>query len=159
LGALQLGSILAQAPPQFYAGGITVTGGADGRRYRANHVGSFADGGYYGSASYGLIGERGPELVIPNWLYTAPPMADVMRGLEAAIYSRQFAFGGSTAQNMQMSIPIENAGVRWMPALISTLDKLNEKLDEPLEAVTFYDKQKYDEYVKLENKARAAGKF
>lgn len=60
--------------------------------------GSFAGGGPVGSATIGLIGEAGAELVIPNWLYADPKQANIMGFLEAQIASRgnAFATGGST---------------------------------------------------------------
>lgn len=60
--------------------------------------GSFAGGGPVGSATIGLIGEAGAELVIPNWLYADPKQANLMGFLEAQIASRgnAFATGGST---------------------------------------------------------------
>jgi phage-related minor tail protein len=60
--------------------------------------GSFAGGGPVDKATIGLIGEAGPELVIPNWLYADPKQANLMGFLEAQIASRgnAFATGGST---------------------------------------------------------------
>lgn len=53
--------------------------------------GSFAGGGPQRTPRLGLIGEAGPELVIPNWLYTAPPMANLMGALEGMIATGQVA--------------------------------------------------------------------
>jgi hypothetical protein len=60
--------------------------------------GSFASGGPVDKATIGLIGEAGPELVIPNWMYADPKQANLMGFLEAQIASRggAFANGGST---------------------------------------------------------------
>lgn len=60
--------------------------------------GSFVGGGPVGKATIGLIGEAGPELVIPNWMYADPKQADLMGFLEAQIASRGNAFvaGGPT---------------------------------------------------------------
>jgi uncharacterized membrane protein YeaQ/YmgE (transglycosylase-associated protein family) len=60
--------------------------------------GSFAGGGPIESATIGLIGEAGAELVIPNWLYSDPKQANLMGFLEATIASKgnAFATGGST---------------------------------------------------------------
>ena len=60
--------------------------------------GSFAGGGPVEQGTIGLIGEAGPELVIPNWLYADPKQANLMGFLEAQIASRgnAFAAGGST---------------------------------------------------------------
>lgn len=60
--------------------------------------GSFASGGPVEQGTIGLIGEAGPELVIPNWLYRDPKQANLMGFLEAQIASRgnAFATGGST---------------------------------------------------------------
>jgi hypothetical protein len=60
--------------------------------------GTFAGGGPVNKATIGLIGEAGPELVIPNRLHADPKQADLMGMLEAQIASRgnTFAAGGST---------------------------------------------------------------
>jgi hypothetical protein len=59
---------------------------------------TFAAGGSISQPTIGLIGEAGPELVIPNWLYADPKAANLMGYLEQAIASRggAFAAGGST---------------------------------------------------------------
>lgn len=164
IAAKQVELIRSQPTPQFAAGGVTVTGAADGRRYRATPTRTFAGGGYVGTPTLGLIGEMGPELVIPNWLYSEPRMANVMLALEGAIAQRgipQFAAGGSTvftkqdAQAMMSTVSTPTQD----PQLASLLAKLLERLDQPIEAVTLFKRQEYDEYVKLEDRAKAAGRF
>lgn len=70
--------------------------------------GSFAGGGPVEGATLGLIGEAGPELVIPNWLYADPKQANLMGFLEAQIASKgnAFAAGGSTTGASAVASPV-----------------------------------------------------
>jgi hypothetical protein len=70
--------------------------------------GSFAGGGPVESATLGLIGEAGPELVIPNWLYADPKQANLIGFLEAQIASKgnAFATGGSTTGASAVASPV-----------------------------------------------------
>ena len=177
MGGLQIAQITNTPVPNFYGGGVTVTGAMDGRSYNASNTGSFVNGGRVNSAQVGLIGERGPELVIPNWLYTAPQSANVMRALEAAIYSKQvvtpqFAEGGNTSffkgsgRGVARIVPGQLGSVlrdemlgNAIIDIKDTLALLNERLSNPIEAKTLYNKQDYDDYVKDDTRARSAGKF
>jgi TP901 family phage tail tape measure protein len=86
-GGIQTGVIMAQPLPEFAKGGKT----------------TFADGGNVGSARIGLIGERGPEWVAPNWMMNDPKTANVIGFLENYRRSggtvRGYADGGSTSAN------------------------------------------------------------
>lgn len=72
--------------------------------------GSFVGGGPVDKATIGLIGEAGPELVIPNWLYADPKQANLMGFLEAQIASRgnAFATGGSTTGASAVASPVSD---------------------------------------------------
>jgi phage-related minor tail protein len=72
--------------------------------------GSFAGGGPVEQGTIGLIGEAGPELVIPNWLYADPKQANLMGFLEAQIASRgnAFAAGGSTTGASAVASPVSD---------------------------------------------------
>jgi hypothetical protein len=85
--------LVSQVPIEALAG--LLSGGSGGSMAPK---GSFASGGPVGSATIGLIGEAGAELVIPNWLYSDPKQANLMGFLEAQIASKgnAFATGGST---------------------------------------------------------------
>lgn len=88
-GLAQLAAIASTPVPQYFGGGKTkVTGAIDGQSYNATRVGTFSGGGSYGAPSVGLIGEKGTELVIPNWLYTDPKMQNNMKMLEYMIYNK-----------------------------------------------------------------------
>jgi TP901 family phage tail tape measure protein len=138
LSALIVAQGLAQAIvvgskdiPQFAGGGNTlVRGSSDGNLYSADNVGSIAGGGVYNKPSLGIVGEKGAELVIPNWLYSSPRMANTMSALESMIYNaRPFAAGGNTvvnntpgADNSEIAMALKmNAQV--MMALKNNLDK------------------------------------
>lgn len=120
-GAAQAAMIMSQPTPQYAKGGRTpVTGEQDGKTYNSRNVGSFAGGGVYSEPSYGLVGEQGSELVIPNWMYKAPALANTMGALESMIYTRQFNSGGSTSGS---TAPIQQGGMDTT-ALESKLDMM-----------------------------------
>jgi len=138
--AVLIAKLASQQMPEFAYGGATVTG-QSGRSYNATAVGSFANGGAYSTPSYGIIGEAGPELVIPNYLYTAPKMANTMRMLESMIGMREFAGGGSTnstASNGQMEALIK--------ANISATNQLIARLSEPIKGVAYVDPVQANRY-------------
>lgn len=63
------------------------------------NVGTFAKGGPVGSASFGVIGERGAEWVGPNWMLRSPKYANIFGYLEAERRkATPFAMGGATAK-------------------------------------------------------------
>ncbi len=64
-------------------------------------IGAFANGGWVNDAQLGLIGERGRELVIPNWMVESPKYANLIGYLEAERQKgvRAFADGGMTTGN------------------------------------------------------------
>jgi TP901 family phage tail tape measure protein len=69
------GALIAGSPiPQFAKGGNT-----------------FADGGGVMKPRLGLIGEKGPEWVAPNWMLRDPATADVIGSLEAMRQNRSSA--------------------------------------------------------------------
>jgi TP901 family phage tail tape measure protein len=88
LGAAEIAMISQQANP-YALGGRTKVEASDGNTYYANQVGSLADGGRYTTASYGIVGEKGTEFVIPNWLFTNPDYTNTMAELEAAVQRGQ----------------------------------------------------------------------
>lgn len=125
--------------PQFYGGGLTdVRGEQDGRNYKARNVGSFQSGGRFNSPSVGLIAERGPELVIPNNIYTNPANANVMAGLESAI-ARQYYSGGAT--NNVSNVTNNGADSEALSRNTAVMNMLLQKLEEPLVASTYLDLQ------------------
>lgn len=138
-----LGSANVPTAPQFYGGGLTdVYGQQDGRRYSARNVGSFSRGGRVGSPSVGLIGERGPELVIPNRIYTNPANANVMAALESSI-ARQYYNGGAT--NNVSNVVTNGIDTELMQAVVATLNRLNNKLSEPIVASTYLSLQELED--------------
>jgi len=110
LTATKIAAITSQPVPQFASGGRTVRGRQDGKQYQAKEVGSFASGGRAESPSVGLVGEKGPELVVPNWLYESPQMADTMSMIESQIGARQFAEGGKTSGSKAESTVRDTTG-------------------------------------------------
>lgn len=141
--AILIGNLISQPMPEFASGGLTVTG-KSGRRYNATNVGSLANGGVFNQPSYGIVGERGPELVIPNYLYTNPKMANTMAMLEHMIGIREYAAGGRTVQSN--SLPNEIHSLIASNTMI--MSKLLDRLESPIEAVTYLNPVKADEYEK-----------
>lgn len=137
IGAVQAGLVLAQPMPEFAFGGSTVQG-ASGKKYNATNVGSFASGGAVSSPSYGIIGEAGPELVIPNYLYTAPQWQSTMSQLESAIGTREFANGGKTKSSSSTNL---EAVIAMNTQIIA---QLSAQLQKPIEAVTYFNQNEYD---------------
>jgi hypothetical protein len=163
-GAAGIAAVLSQPEPQLNTGGNTldVVGANTGKTYRSKHIGSFKKGGRYGNASYGIIGEEGAELVIPNWLYTHPKMLDNMRFLEYSISTgKAFAAGGSTLPN---SVSTPNYQTTTSdPIMIMTLQKNNQLLSEllvrmqqPAMAVMTYDQQ-LESTVRMQQIINASG--
>lgn len=107
LAAITTGSQLAlidsQAPPEppaFALGGATkaIPG-------IAQTGGSIADGGVVSKPYYALVGEKGAEYIVPNYLLSEPLVADSVRMIEAFRTGRKssskmaaFADGGSTVK-------------------------------------------------------------
>lgn len=151
-GAAQIAAINSKPVPQFAMGGRTdVVGSQDGKKYSAKQVGSFANGGAYSNASVGLIGEKGPELVVPSWIYTAPSMAGVMDVLETMISTKQFAMGGATStQAPVMQMPQSTDNSREMMLMIKTLQSIDEKLDKPFIAKTLWNQTEFERIQHIE---------
>lgn len=104
-------STIKKTPIEMYAeGGMT--------KGDLQFIDSFKNGGKVNKASLGVIGERGPEWVAPNWMLKRPDTANIIAMLEATRQSKQFAVGGHT-QN--------NSGVA--PGQLINLTMLEEKLD------------------------------
>jgi len=141
--AIQIAAIEARPLPEYAVGGETKVKGESGKNYSAKNVGSIAGGGHYNTPSYGIVAEKGSEYVIPNWIYTMPEMANVIGMLEA-VRVRGYAGGGST----QASAPVGNNGGGNNDALLiqmmMVMEKLCNKLDEPIKAQLNYDELSYD---------------
>lgn len=153
-GAAQLATILAQPIPQFYEGGVT--GAQDGKRYMAENIGSFSGGGIYNQPSMGLIGEKGSELVIPNWLYKSPKMINTMNALESMIYNaKPFANGGATASSMPSQQNFDDKELKMMLKFQAGIMKsLDETLKKGIVAKTFYDRTAFEKYESRVEKAK-----
>lgn len=148
-GLAQTALVAAKEVPQFAYGGSTLVKGAnDGNLYRAENVGSFSGGGPVNSASVGLIGEKGAELVIPNWLYTMPSMVDTMSALEGMIYARNFAGGGNTSSNpVNTTMPAEVMAL--IAANTKVMSSLNNQLKNGVTAKMYWGQQTQTDYEKF----------
>lgn len=140
LGAVQAGVVAAAPMPEFATGGLTMVQGQSGNRYNASNAGSFSKGGGVNSPSYGIIGEKGPEFVIPNWLYTAPEWASTMSSLENAVS------GGSAStrsDNNGKSDAVMKALIQMVGKMDASINKLDAKLSKPISAVTYFNEDEY----------------
>ena len=139
--AILIGNLIAQPMPEFASGGRTVKG-MSGRSYYASNAGSLANGGRFDAPSYGIVGERGPELVIPNNIYQHPKMANTMAMLETMIGVREYASGGRTAQSSGTSPEL----MGLIASNTMVMNMLMERLNAPIEAVAYLNPVKADEY-------------
>lgn len=156
LTGVQIAKINSTPMPQFYAGGMTVTGASDRKRYYAMRSNSIFSGGRFSGPTFGLIGERGPEFVVPNYIYSNPQNANVMAALEASVAQKKSVL--SIGANSDSSANLQQLTVA-LASLTSMVNKLDERLAYPIEAVAYYDIQKYQEAAKLRDKALELGKF
>lgn len=150
-GLAQAAMVNAREVPQFMYGGKTpVRGADDGKYYNATNVGSISSGGVYSRPSLGLLGEKGAELVIPNYLYTAPRMANTMAALENMISTRQFANGGNTSSTPvpQFNTSDNTEAVAALNANTIVMGQMIALLNDGIVAKTYYDKTEYDKHKK-----------
>lgn len=138
---LQLAAINARPLPEYASGGKTKVKGNSGQSYNADYVGSIAGGGGYSSPSLGILGEKGYEYVVPNWIATMPEMANVM-GLLEAVRVRGYAGGGATAAAANAAVAGNSGDANTM--LTMAVLKLVSILDSGVEAKLSYDQLIYD---------------
>jgi hypothetical protein len=146
LGLAQAVAIEAQPTPEFATGGRTMVQGESGQRYNADIYGSNWSGGRVNSTGY-IAGERGSELVVPNWLVTHPRFLNIAGIIDTAIATRQFGSGGFTGNvggNQGSTDPAIHA---MLQANAAAIDKLTTRLDEPFYGLAYFDKNKYDRKV------------
>ncbi|QNF34372.1 phage tail tape measure protein [Adhaeribacter swui] len=159
---------------QFYAGGMTKKDGnpalikmmerngiwemASGQS--GGSIGAFAEGGMVNEARLGLIGEKGAELVIPNWMIKSPKYANTVAYLEA---ERQkgvtaFATGGPTSEtSLPAPRPVEeNQGYTpYEQAMLSRLDSLTDEIKAwPTKLQVYNDVGQTQEKLELLNEIR-----
>lgn len=149
LGAIQTAAILATPLPGAEQGGmINVEREQDGRRFYAEF--SPNRRGYVNRPTV-IVGENGPEYVIPNEMLQNPEVVGFVNAIEAARLKGEFrnplnmpvpgrASGGYVMPPTNMAASSSAGGVAASstvsipPELIATLDRLNKRLDKPLPA-------------------------
>lgn len=151
MGIAQIAAI-SNEPNPYYAGGLTGIRDSEGNRHMARNVGSLAGGGYYSTPSYGVVAERGPELVIPNWLLNAPEFSNPIAELEGAI-ARGYATGGRTSATASQAPSFGNASsssaqsgrtdAAFMALLANTNALLSDLKQNGIRATALWDFQKY----------------
>lgn len=115
---------------QFAKGGMTIPMVKIGETWEAaKHIGSFSRGGMYNGNNLGVIGERGPEWVAPNWMLQDPVTANIIGMLEA---KRQqagaYAVGGSTGTPSKQTAPISNLNNSGLEKLLLTNNEYQKQL-------------------------------
>lgn len=141
--ALQTGAAIGRASnavsqvkaQKFAGGGPTMPMvEVDGVWQMAKNAGSFSPGGMVSGTNLGVIGEKGPEWVAPNWMLQRPDTANVIGMLEATRQGRAFAQGGSTSTGQEQ--PMSNMVGTDMRALEQKLDHTNQLLMQLNQNVT-----------------------
>lgn len=158
-GAAQIYAIQSKPMPQFADGGrTTVKGASDRRSYSAKSIGSFENGGVYSQPSVGLIGEKGPELVIPNWLYTAPATADLMGALENIIETRQFGNGGKTSDSNPINTMSNDDMKKFLgenfKVMFGLLAEVSKEMRNPKPAKILWNQTDYETFQGIEEKTK-----
>lgn len=99
-----------------------------------NNVGSFAKGGHIGSASFGVIGEKGSEWVGPNWMLRSPKYANIFGYLEAERRrATPFAMGGATQQG-QPQIPQDSSATADLQQFMRMIEQFGQ-MQEVMEQI------------------------
>lgn len=143
LGAIQTAAILATPLPGAELGGlINVEREQDGKRFYAEF--SPNRRGFVNKPTV-IVGENGPEYVIPNKMLQNPEVAGFVQAIEAARLKGEFrnpfsiTASGRESGGPTVSFPAP-AGVsasmdpKLLSALLLAVEKLNGKLDKPVQA-------------------------
>lgn len=143
LGAIQTAAILATPLPGAELGGlINVEREQDGKRFYAEF--SPNRRGFVNKPTV-IVGENGPEYVIPNKMLQNPEVAGFVQAIEAARLKGEFrnpfsiTASGRESGGPTVSFPAP-VGVsasmdpKLLSALLLAVEKLNGKLDKPVQA-------------------------
>lgn len=143
LGAIQTAAILATPLPGAESGGlINVEREQDGKRFYAEF--SPNRRGFVNKPTV-IVGEHGPEYVIPNKMLQNPEVAGFVQAIEAARLKGEFrnpfsiTASGRESGGPTVSFPAP-VGVsasmdpKLLSALLVAVEKLNGKLDKPVQA-------------------------
>lgn len=143
LGAIQTAAILATPLPGAELGGlINVEREQDGKRFYAEF--SPNRRGFVNKPTV-IVGENGPEYVIPNKMLQNPEVAGFVQAIEAARLKGEFrnpfsiTASGRESGGPTVSFPAP-VGVsasmdpKLLSALLVAVEKLNGKLDKPVQA-------------------------
>ena len=103
-------------------------------RFAEGGMTSFSGGGPVASPRMGLIGERGPEWVAPNWMLNTPATANLIGMLENIRVSK-YAEGGATAPGAGQAPDL----VGMLSALNGAVMALLARLNQPIYGVWDYD--------------------
>lgn len=142
-GALQIANLVAQPVPEFAKGGSTVdVTGQSGRRYNAKRG---KPQGYYNTPAY-IVGEKGGEYVIPNWLYTHPATMNMMNAIDAAVQSK----------NVGALSSINSGGDKMM---LAAVNKLSTILESGIDSRIMWNNIEFDKNRQRWDDAESLSKF
>nr|DAZ61149.1 MAG TPA: tail tape measure protein [Caudoviricetes sp.] len=143
LGAIQTAAILATPLPGAELGGlINVEREQDGKRFYAEF--SPNRRGFVNKPTV-IVGENGPEYVIPNKMLQNPEVAGFVQAIEAARLKGEFrnpfsiTASGRESGGPTVSFPApvgvsSSMDPKLLSALLVAVEKLNGKLDKPVQA-------------------------
>ena len=143
LGAIQTATILATPLPGAELGGlINVEREQDGKRFYAEF--SPNRRGFVNKPTV-IVGENGPEYVIPNKMLQNPEVAGFVQAIEAARLKGEFrnpfsiTASGRESGGPTVSFPApvgvsSSMDPKLLSALLVAVEKLNGKLDKPVQA-------------------------
>lgn len=143
LGAIQTATILATPLPGAELGGlINVEREQDGKRFYAEF--SPNRRGFVNKPTV-IVGENGPEYVIPNKMLQNPEVAGFVQAIEAARLKGEFCnpflitASGRESGGPTVSFPApvgvsSSMDPKLLSALLVAVEKLNGKLDKPVQA-------------------------
>jgi TP901 family phage tail tape measure protein len=160
MSAINIAKVVSTPVPEFAEGGGT------------GPINNISKGGSVTQPYLALVGEKGSEYIVPNWMLQDPLVADTVRMLEA-IRTRGFASGGMTStpapsfssasssasgSGESTATSSDSTEPAWVSKLIANLDRMNYNLENPVPSSAIFD---FDYFQKQESRIdatkRAAG--
>ena len=156
MSAINIAKVVSTPIPEFAQGGGT------------GPINNISKGGSVTQPYLALVGEKGSEYIVPNWMLQDPLVADTVRMLEA-IRVRGFASGGMTSTpapsysapsssangstESAVSTSTDSSEPAWVSKLNANLDRLNFNLENPMPSTAILD---YDYYQKENSRITAS---
>jgi TP901 family phage tail tape measure protein len=139
MSAVNIAKVVATPIPEFAEGGGT------------GPINNISKGGAVNRPYLALVGEKGSEYIVPNWMLQDPLVADTVGMLEA-IRMRGFASGGmtatpalsysaasSSASGSATSGSTDSTEPAWVSKLNANLERMNYNLENPVPNFAIFD--------------------